>query len=53
LNLDKLLGCVGILCEPNIEYPEVECFAQSDLDLDKFLKQAKTFNEPYLEDHLE
>jgi hypothetical protein len=31
-----------------------ECFAQSkcDLDLDKFLEQAKTSNEPSLEDPL-
>jgi hypothetical protein len=40
LNLDRLLGQVGILCEPNIEDPEVECFAQfkCDLDLDKFFE---------------
>ena len=39
----------------NIEDPEVECFAQSkcDLDLDKFLEQAKSFNEPSLWDPLE
>ena len=35
LNLDRLLGQAGILCEPNIEDPEIECFAQSDMDLDK------------------
>ena len=32
---------------------EVECFAQSDLDLNKFLEQAKTFREPSLDDPLE
>ena len=42
-----------ILCEPNIEDPELECFAQSNLDPDKFLKQVKTFNEPSLKDPLE
>jgi hypothetical protein len=40
------------LCELNVEDLEVECFAQSDLDLDKFLEQAKTFNEPSVEDPL-
>ena len=39
-----------IFCEPNIEDSELECFAQSDLDPDKFLEQVKTFNEPSLED---
>jgi hypothetical protein len=39
----------------SLEDPEVECFTQDgdDLNLDKFLKQAKTFNEPSLEDPLE
>jgi hypothetical protein len=53
LNLHRLLGQVGILCEPNIEDLKVECFAQSNLDLDKFPEQVKTFNEPSLEDPLE
>jgi hypothetical protein len=37
--------------ELSLEDLEVECFAQvvCDLDLDKFLKQAKTSNEPSLE----
>ena len=40
--------------EPSLEDPLEECFAQfeSDLDLDKFLEQAKTSNEPSLEDPL-
>jgi hypothetical protein len=40
--------------ELSLEDPEVECFTQdgNDLDLDKFLEQAKTFNEPSLEDPL-
>ena len=42
-----------ILCEPNIEDPELECFAQSNLDPNKFLEQVKTFNEPSLEDPVE
>jgi hypothetical protein len=55
LNLERLLGQARILCEPNIEDLEVECFAQfeCDLDLYKFFEQAKTFNEPNLEDPLE
>ena len=32
---------------------EVECFTQSDLDPNKFLKQAMTFREPSLDDPLE
>jgi hypothetical protein len=36
--------------ELSLEDPEVECFTQDgdDLNLDKFLEQAKTFNEPSL-----
>jgi hypothetical protein len=41
--------------EFSLEDPEVECFTQDgdDLNLDKFLEQTKTFNEPSLEDPLE
>jgi hypothetical protein len=41
--------------ELSLEDPEVECFTQDgdDLNLDKFLEQAKTFIEPNLEDPLE
>jgi hypothetical protein len=44
-----------IVSELSLEDPKVECFTQDgdDLNLDKFLKQAKTFNEPSLEDPLE
>jgi hypothetical protein len=39
----------------SLEDPEVECFTQDgdDLNLDKFIEQANTFNEPSLEDPLE
>jgi hypothetical protein len=43
------------ISELSLENPEVECFTQDgdDLNLDKFLEQAKTFNEPSLKDTLE
>jgi hypothetical protein len=46
---------VEIVNEPSLEDPLGERFAQfgCDLDLDKFLEQAKTSNEPSLEDPLE
>jgi hypothetical protein len=41
--------------ELRLEDPKVECFTQDgdDMNLDKFLEQAKTFNEQSLEDPLE
>jgi hypothetical protein len=41
--------------ELSLEDPEVECFTQDgeDLNLDKFLEQAKTFNESSLKNPLE
>jgi uncharacterized coiled-coil protein SlyX len=43
-----------IFCEPSLEDPLEERFDQfgGDLDLDKLLDHAKTFNEPSLEDPL-
>jgi hypothetical protein len=43
------------ISELSLEEPKVECFTQGgdDLNLDKFLEQARTCNEPSLEDPLE
>ena len=44
-----------VVSEISLEDLEVECFTQDrdDLNVDKFLEQAKTFTEPSLEELLE
>ena len=52
LDLDRLIEQDSVLYEASQEDPEVECFTQSDLDPNKFLKQAMTYREPSLDDPL-